>query len=165
MAGAFRMNKADLTISLLRYRMERAGMLQGYSKGEAALMAEQRLKNEGMLGFFGKMKAAGTPEGTVVVMVETFWRSMGQQISANPAVARAPATDPAKQVMTKQFGKNAIDQIEGHRSRFYGGTEDYPASLSDYVVYRIGTEVRQMHYMEPEQMGLDREAISHMVEE
>ena len=159
------MNTKDLTVSLLRYRMERSGALQGFTKGEAALMAEQRLKNEGLLGFFGKVKMAATPEGAIVGIVETFWRSLIQQILANPSMVRLPENDPARQVMTARFRKNAVHHIEAHRTKFYRGTDDHPEELTDYVFYRIGTEIRQIHKIEPEEMGLDRETIRHMVDE
>ena len=127
-------------------------------------MAEQRLKNEGLLGFFGKAKASGTPEGAVVAIVETFWRSFIQKTLANPAVTRT-ADEPAKQLKLQQFKREVLAQIEQHRKRFYGGSLDYPQELTDYVHYRIDTEVRHMHRFSPEQMGIDREAISHMVNE
>ena len=158
-------NTTDLTVSLIRQRMTRAALSGGFSTGEASLMAEQRLKNGGLLGFLRKVKAAAQPEGAIVVIVESFWRSVIQQTLTNPAVTKLDDNDPLKLNMMQQFRSNALGRIEDHRKRFYGGRSDYPKELTEYVIYRLDTEIRHMHRMSSEQMGLDVEVIAHMVEE
>src|SRR5438067_30884 len=86
-AEGAQVNTTDLTISLIRFRMTRAALLAGFSTGEASLMAEQRLKNGGLLGLFRKVKAAAQPEGAIVVIAESFWRSIIAQVNASPKIA------------------------------------------------------------------------------
>jgi hypothetical protein len=116
-----------------------------------------------MLGFFGKAKLAGTPEGAIVVIVETFWRSVIRQMSANPGYDRGD--DAAQQAIIRRFRNHALAAIEQHRKRFYGGVSDYPKELTEYVIYRLEREMERVHHMRLEQMALDREVIAYMVDE
>lgn len=135
------------------------------STGEAALMAEQRMKNEGLFGILGDMKAMGTPEGAVVAIVETFLKSLVQQLIAEPAVARMVQGSSAHAEALARHNAKALAAIENHRRKAYGGSSDYPTDLKSYIQYRMGLEMTKVHGIAAEEMGLDRDVLDHMVDQ
>lgn len=159
------MTKFDLTLGLIRFRFTHNGIRLGMSTGEAALMAEQRMKNEGLFGFLGKMKVAGTPEGAVVAIVEVFMKSIVRQLVAEPAVAGMVKGSTEHAEALSRHHANALSAIEDHRRKTLGGLPSYPADLKGYVHYRMELEMQGMHGLTPEDMGLDRETLDHMVDE
>ena len=57
------MTKKDLILNLIRYRFTQIGVELDMSLGEAAIMAEQRMRSEGLFGLLAGAKVHGTPEG------------------------------------------------------------------------------------------------------
>jgi hypothetical protein len=131
----------------------------GMTPGEAAIFAEQSVANQGFYKLIGKIKVMNTPEAALVVIVESFWKSMISQMEADHRLAdRALGPDhPSRRAMLVK----AIDAIETHRSRFCSGPKNYPYGLFEYVQHRIPLEIRHMKY-DPVQMGLDDEALTEM---
>jgi len=160
------MNKKDLTLSLIRYRFTQSGVALGMDVGEAAMMAEARMKNEGLYGFLAGTKVMGTPEGGIVGIVEAFfshWIPMLEQDLALKNQNKIDADEAGRR--NKLSEKKAIDTVEAYRTRFYPGEGDHPHEIRPYVCYRMRVEMRHVHHLEPEQLGLDERTVIHMVDE
>lgn len=163
--GRETMNRTQLGQNLIRYRFIRNGVNLGMSPGEAALMAEQRMKNDGLFGLLAKLKVMGTPEGAIIIMVEAYLRALIQKIEQRPDIINRPDGDLEKSNWNEQCRKYAAECVEQFRQKIYPGQSYYPCDLHSYVAYRIGIEMMALHQMDASEMGLDQEAIFYMVEE
>ena len=159
------MNRTQLGQNLIRYRFVRNGINLGMSTGEAALMAEQRMKNEGLFGLLAKLRVMATPEGAIITMVEAYLRAFIRQVEQRPDMIKRPDHDPVKLNWNEQCKKHAADEVEGFRQKFYPGQPAYPSDMHNYIAYRIGIEMLGMHNIPASEMGLDQEVIFYMVEE
>lgn len=65
------MGRTDLIRLLIKFRMTHAGMASGMSKQAAAAIAEEKAQQ------VNPIKAMGTPDGAIVVMVENYLAHVG----------------------------------------------------------------------------------------
>lgn len=156
------MNKTQLIISLVKFRISAAVLKGRMTPGEAAIFAEQSVANQGFYELLGKIKVMNTPEAALVVIVESFWRSMISQMEADPRLADSSlgSQRPSRRAMLVK----AIDAIEAHRSRLCRGPKNYPYDLFEYVQHRVPLEIRHMKY-DPVEMGLNEEVLNAMTQQ
>ena len=159
------MSNNELILKLVRHRLEKNGLARGLSVGESCLMAEHRLKNEGLLGFFKTFKLMQLPEGVIVHIVETYLRALVHQIKSAPQIFSLPDANPIRVAAARECVENAAKHIEQHRSKAFGGIANYPKDFLGYVVYRVQTDHRKTQGSDPEEIGLDRETIEYMANE
>ncbi len=148
------MNRTDLIKLLVRFRMTRAGMASGMSKQAAAAMAEETVRQQ----VTNPIKAIGTPDGAIVVMVETYLAHVGP-IAGGVFNVENPPDSPAFSAASSK----AIKAIETHRSKMWRGEGSVPDKFPEYVYYRTRLEVKNQFGITPEEMGLDNEAVTEMV--
>ena len=156
------MNRTDHILSMIRYRFIQNGLRQGMSTGEANIMAEQVMKNNGLFGLFGlfnKMKVMGTPEGAISTIMEIFLTKWNKKLSENAVLAATTISDPSHEKIRVALFIEAIEEIETDRSKHWRGEIEYPRYIHDYMAYRIALEVRQTHKIDPSEMGLDEGTI------
>lgn len=140
-------------LSLVRRRLEHAATLNGFTAGEAAIFAEQRIANEGLTKLTGKLKLQGTPEAGIATMCESYWILVYRQIRANPVCEELEPKSQLKIQLLQYFGFNAIREIEGHRSRFHSVSGQPPQTLQQYIAWRMDGEMRLIHGIGIESFG------------
>lgn len=158
------MTRTELIISLIRYRFVKTGIRSGMSHGEAELVAETMIKNQGLYGFFGKMKALGTPEGAIAVIVESILKSVTKRSSVPQGFAETAPASGVDRDWIESLMRSAIQETESFRAGKYGGVADYPHELKEFVYYRMSIEIRSIHKLDPVQIGMDYDITSHMVD-
>lgn len=137
------MNKGDLAVGLAQLRLTRLAESQGNSASESKLIAERTLRDGGL----AKVKMLGTPEGSIITIVETHLNYVTKR-----------CVDLGGREHFPQANREAISAIEAHRSRFgAGGLPSYPLDIDEYVFYRIGLEIRHEFGCSPEQLGFDKQ--------
>ena len=157
------MTKKDLILNLIRYRFTQIGVELDMSLGEAAIMAEQRMRSEGLFGLLAGAKVHGTPEGAIVAIVETFFKLYIPQLERDPDLAKGRLKEEESCQREHKIQSNIFWAIEKHRSQLCPGEADIPINLRAYVNYRIYTEMRSLHHVEPEEIGLSFDIIDQMV--
>lgn len=140
------MNRNELSAALTKLRMTRIAESQGHSPEDAKTIAEDAILRQG--GVSG-IKAMGTPEGAIVVIVETYLRKVASR-----------GVELGGPEHFTQANNEAIAAIESHRSAFGAkGTSNYPKDIDDYVYYRINLEMQHQFGRSADSMGLDRETV------
>jgi hypothetical protein len=140
------MTKTELIISLIKFRMTRAGHARGWSEAQAGQQAEAVVNEQGLRGWFGSIKAVGTPDGAIATNVETYVRHLNNRGCLNGNVSEATLA---------RVNNEAIISIEQFRRKRWSGSSYHPFHLSDYNYYRTKIEVMALFGLEPEEMGLD----------
>jgi hypothetical protein len=163
--GSDSMKKKDLIIGLIRYRFSQNGTRLGMSVGEAVNMAEARMRNEGLFGFFAGPKLSATPEGGIVSIVETFFRLYIPQLRENPKFTKNQLSQIENDQKDHAIRQMIFSTIENHRSKFIPGSVEYPLHLKEYTAYRVDLETEALHRMQASEMGLDHETIHKMVDD
>lgn len=122
----------------------------GLSEFDAEAIAEKTLRENGLEGPQKDLVAMSLPEGVIVHIVETYLRSH--------------ADLEEKGYDKKKCNEASLELIENHRKATFGGHSSYPAALEDYVVYRLGLDIRHQHGRAPEDMGLSDPLVRQMVQ-
>lgn len=149
----FGMGRTDLIRLLIKFRMTHAGMASGMSKQAAAAIAEekaQQVKNP--------IKAMGTPDGAIVVMVENYLAHVGP-IAGGIFNFENPPDSPEFSMASRK----AIKEIEARRNKMWRGEGPVPDKFTEYVYYRTRIEVQKQFGITPDEMGLDRQTVSEMI--
>jgi len=148
------MNRTDLIRLLIKFRMTGAGVASGMSKQAAAAMAEETVRQQAT----NPIKAIGTPDGAIVVMVEKYLARVGP-IAGGVFDVENPPNSPEFSAESSK----AIKEIETHRSKMWRGERSVPDKFPEYVYYRTRLEVKNQFGITPEEMGLDKKTVTEMV--
>lgn len=147
------MNRTDLIRLLIRFRMTNGGMASGMSKQAAAAMAEEKVRQ-----ITNAIKAMGTPDGAIAVMVENYLVHVGP-IAGGIFNSESPPDSPEFSMASRK----AIKEIETRRNKMWRGEGPVPDTFPEYVYYRTRLEVQNQFGITPDEMGLDRQTVSEMV--
>lgn len=147
------MSRTDLIRLLIKFRMTHAGMVSGMSRQAAAAIAEEKVRQ-----VTNPIKAMGTPDGAIAVMVENYLVHVGP-IAGGIFNFENPPDSPEFSVASRK----AIKEIEARRSKMWRSEGSVPDKFPEYVYYRTRLEVQNQFGITPEEMGLDHQTVSEMV--
>ncbi len=157
--GGKAVSQKDLILSLIKYRMTRAGIALGLPESEAVRRAESVVIEQGLTGFFGGVKLKATPDSALVSIIETWLKSVKNLffISGESTISKE---------LLEKLSYRAIENIENHRSKLIPGLPEYPRyNLHNYVIYRTQLEISHLHGIQADAMGLDSEALRRMTDQ
>jgi hypothetical protein len=135
--------------------MTRAAVNDGVPEEFAAATAEETIQAQ--IGN-SAVNALATPDGAIVVMVETYLAHVGPVVGGVFNVECPPAT-----AAFVTANSAAISAIESHRSKMWKSPGAVPERFVDYVYYRTRLEVMSELGFEPETIGLDSRTVTEMV--
>jgi|GEM_PF-1299099 len=148
------MDRTELIKFLMIFRMSRAGQASGLPEDLAIAQAEEVVRQQ----VTSEMAALSTPDGAIVVMVETFLNYVGPIVGGVFDIE-----NPPNYPMFIAASAEAIGKIEAHRSTMFGGERVPPTHFPAYVYYRTCIEIRKQFQISPDQMGLDEQTVCHMI--
>ncbi len=149
-----RTDLAELAKLLMTLRLTRLGVDSGLSEQAAAASARETVREH----ITDPVKALSTPDGAIVVNVETYLSHVGPITKGIFDVDNPPQTAEFKEANTR-----AIKAIESHRSKMWKGEGTISERFTDYIYYRTRLEVRSELGVLPNDIGFDSAFVSDMV--